>query len=157
MWQGDLSPWEVDWGHNMPQRWENLADKSCEAPGAGLGPTQELENCFLPSPAWGSRESVHLSAPLESPASGEAGVLQGACSLKGLRPRPQPHPRGPWPWGWPMPCLCSSTLNSELCGVVKRVRHIPSGQNPPGAMMPKSRSTECGSDCPLGLRGGPSM
>lgn len=146
-----ICPWEVGWGHNMPQRWENLAGKSCEAPGAGLGPTQESEVRFLPSPAWGSGERVHLSALLESPASGQVGTLQGACSLKGLRPRPQPHPRGPW--GWPMPCLCPSTLNSGLCGVVKRVRHISS----PGTMMSQSRSTECGSDCPLGLRGGPSM
>lgn len=54
-------------------RWENLADKSCEAPGAGLGPKQGFEKGQLsPLCSLGLLGDTQLplpSAVLETPAS----------------------------------------------------------------------------------------
>lgn len=48
---GGSSPWDFGGvGHQMPRRWENLAENTYEAPGIGLVPKQEPEEQQLPCP-----------------------------------------------------------------------------------------------------------
>lgn len=118
LWQGDLSPWGIDWGHNMPQRWENLADKSCKAPGAGLGPKHESDT-FPPLTGLGLLGDTppSLSAVMETPASRVVGTLQRDTFPEGTETPPTASPKGPLPWSWPIPCLCTSTSNSMGWGM----------------------------------------
>lgn len=117
----------------MPQRWENLADKSCKAPGAGLGPKQESD-MFPPLPGLGLLvdSPSSLSAFLEMPGSRVVGTLQRDTFPEGTETPPTASPKGPLALelAHPRPLF----LHFKLYGVVNGIRHIPSGQNTPGAM-----------------------
>lgn len=60
---------------------------------------------------------------------------------------PRPHPRGPWPWGQP---ILGLFLHHQPWEGSERVKHISLGQNPLGAMMLESHSTQSRGARPFG-------
>lgn len=94
LWQGDLSPWDVDWGHNVPQGGKIWQIRAVKHLAQGLAQSRGLRNIsFLPFTAWHSWETSSLPSPsalLEIPAGERRAQVghtaQGCVPRRGQEP-----------------------------------------------------------------------